>query len=295
VQVDGQDDYTPAILMSEFLHVTEAASRALASGETVCLATVVRAKGSAPRHIGARMLILPSGGTHGTIGGGTLEHVVTKDALRLLSDGHAELKNYVFDPRGRPESVGLCGGAVDILMEVLRPDPTLLIVGAGHIARPLAQMAALLDMRISIVDDRKDWANPERFPDATEIHVIDYEPDTEKLAPIPTIITATTYVIITTWGYDLPALEQALAANPAFIGLVASPTKARELFRRLLSKEFSAESLRRIHTPAGLDIGAESPAEVALSVLAEIIRAQRGASGRSLQDHKGQILKKLLT
>ena len=93
----------------------------------------------------------------------------------------------------------------------------------------------------------------------------------------------------------MPALEQALAANPAFIGLIASPAKARELFRRLLSKEYSAESLRQVHTPAGLDIGAESPAEVALSVLAEIIRTQRGASGTALREHKGQMLEKLLT
>ena len=240
------------------------------------------------------MLILPGGDTHGTIGGGTLEHSVTKDALLLLFEGQSELKNYVFDPHGRQESVGLCGGAVDILMEVLRPDPTLLIVGAGHIAQPLAQMAAVLDMRVAVVDDRRDWANPERFPDAAEIHVIDYEPATETLASIPTIIGATTYVVITTWGYDLPALEQALEADPAFIGLIASPAKARELFRRLLSKEFSAESLRQVHTPAGLDIGAESPAEVALSVLAEIIRTQRGATGTALREHKGQMLKKLL-
>lgn len=281
--------------MSEFLRVTRATSQALAAGESVCLATVVRSKGSAPRHVGARMVILPGGGTRGTIGGGTLEYEVTKDALRLLSNGHTEMKNYVFDPRGRSESVGLCGGAVDIFMEVLRPDPTLLIVGAGHIAKPLAQMAALLDMRVAVVDDRKDWANPERFPDAAEIHIIDYDPDTETLGPIPTTITATTYVVITTWGYDLPALEQTLAADPAFIGLVASTAKARELFRRLLSKKFSAESLRQVHTPAGLDIGAESPAEVALSVLAEIIRTQRGASGITLRDRKGKSLEKLLT
>ena len=153
VKADRHVGFPPAIRMSEFLRVTRATSQALAAGESVCLATVVRSKGSAPRHVGARMLILPGGGTHGTIGGGTLEHEVTKDALRLLSEGHAEMKNYVFDPRGRSESVGLCGGAVDILMEVLRPDPTLLIIGAGHIAQPLAQMAALLDMRVAVVDD----------------------------------------------------------------------------------------------------------------------------------------------
>ena len=121
--------------MSEFIRVNQAASQTLAAGKTVCMATVVQAKGSAPRNVGARMLILPSGDTHDTIGGGTLEYSVTKDALRLLSKGQTELKNYVFDPRGRPDSVCLCGGAVDILMEVLQPDPTLLIVGAGHICQ----------------------------------------------------------------------------------------------------------------------------------------------------------------
>ncbi|MDP6225665.1 MAG: XdhC/CoxI family protein [Anaerolineales bacterium] len=280
--------------MSEFLHVTRAASQALARGETVCMATVVRVRGSAPRHVGARMIITPAGSTRGTIGGGTLEQRVTADALQLLSNGRAVLKNYVFNTRGGPESVGLCGGAVDIFMEVLRPDLTLLIIGAGHIAQPLAQMAALLDMRVVVVDDREDWASSERFPDAAKIHIIDYDSASETLAPIPAAISAATYAVIMTWGYDLPALEQMLAAGPAFIGLVASPVKAREFFRRLRSKGFSAEALRQVHTPAGLDIGAESPAEVALSVLAEIVRAQRGASGDALREQKGELLKKVL-
>ena len=280
--------------MSEFLQVTQAASQELKAGRISCLTTVVRARGSAPRHLGARMLVLDNGDIQGTIGGGTLEHRVIQDALKLLPYGSNELKNYVFDPNGRSGSVGLCGGAVDILMEVLRPDPTLLIIGAGHIARPLAQIASVLDMRIVIIDNRKDWANNNRFPDVAAIHIVDYEETSETLAPIPEPINSNTYVVITTWGYDLPALEQALTAKPAFISLVSSPSKARELFRRLIENDYDPSILKQVHTPAGLDIGAESPAEVALSILAEIIGVQRGASGIALREKRGEMLKQLL-
>ncbi|MBI3362330.1 MAG: XdhC family protein [Chloroflexi bacterium] len=280
--------------MSEFLDMTRAASEALNRGETVCLATVVRVRGSAPRHTGARLLVWPDGKIHGTIGGGTLEWRVVEDARAALAEGQPHFKNYVFDTRGGPDSVGLCGGSVDVHMDILRPDPTLLIIGAGHIAQPLAQMAALLDMRAVVVDDRNEWANRGRFPTAADVIVVDYEPNTETLAPIPVPMTPSTCVVITTWGYDLPALEQAIAQNPAYIGLVASPTKARELFKRLIAKGVSPESLRRVNTPAGLDLGAESPAEVALAILAEVLAVQRSGSGQFLRQVRGRKFENLL-
>lgn len=280
--------------MSEFVDVAGAAARALAQGESICLATVVRVRGSAPRHNGARMLVWPDGRIHGTIGGGTLEWRVVEDAQAALSAGRPALKNYVFDTRGGPDSVGLCGGSVDVHLDVLRPDPTLLIVGAGHVAQPLAQLAALLDWRVVVVDDREEWANAQRFPNAAEIHLVAYEPQTEHLAPIPVTFTPATYVVITTWGYDLPALEQALAQPGAYIGLVSSPTKARELFRRLLAKGIAADALRRVQTPVGLDLGAESPAEVALSIMAELLATQRGRSGQSLREVRGERIAALL-
>jgi xanthine dehydrogenase accessory factor len=274
--------------MNEFVEIAGEASRALARGEQLCLATVVRVRGSAPRHAGARMLIWPDGRIHGSIGGGTLEWRVVDDARAALRDNGPLLKNYVFDPRGGPDSVGLCGGSVDVHMDILRPDPTLLIIGAGHVAQSLAQIAALLSWRVVVVDDRVEWANRERFPAAAEIHVVDYEPQTERLADLPVAMTPSTYVVITTWGYDLPALEQTLGQQPAYVGLVSSPTKAREIFKRLLAKGVPPEALRRVHTPIGLDIGAESPAEVALSILAELLAAQRGRSAQSLRDVRGE-------
>ena len=225
--------------MSEFLHVNTAASNEIKSGRISCLATVVKARGSAPRHLGARMLILTDGSIIGTIGGGTLEHRVIEDALSLMPNEKKIVNTYVFDPKNREGSVGLCGGAVDILMEVLKPDPTLLIIGAGHIAKPLAEFASILEMKVVVVDDRQDWANVNRFPNADTIHIIDYNESDETLSPIPEPIEANTYVVVTTWGYDLPAIEQAIAADPAFISLVSSPSKAKEIFTRLLEKNAS--------------------------------------------------------
>jgi xanthine dehydrogenase accessory factor len=156
-------------------------------------------------------------------------------------------------------------------------------------------MATLLDMKVMVVDDRSEWANDERFPDADQVHVVEYEEATETLSPIPVPITENSYVVIATWGYDLPALEQILPKDPAFIGLVASPTKAREFFKRLLAQGVSADSLRRIRTPLGLDIGAETAAEIALSILAEVLAIQRSTSGLPLKQKRGDVLDKLLS
>ncbi len=279
--------------MSEFVDIARAACDALSRGETVCLVTVVRVRGSAPRHTGARMLVWPDGRTCGTVGGGTLESRVVQDARAALGAGRSQFESYHFDTGGRPDSVGLCGGSVDVHMDVLTPDPTLLLIGAGHIAGALAQMASLIDLRVVVVDDRSEWANHERFPTA-DVVLVGYAPETETLAPIPVPITPSTFVVIATWGYDLPALEQVVRKDPAYIGLVASPTKAKELFMRVIAKGISAESLRRVNTPAGLDLGAESPAEVALAILAEILAVRRGASGNFLREVRGKTIDSLL-
>jgi xanthine dehydrogenase accessory factor len=280
--------------MSEYLKVTQIATEALEGGETVCMATVVRVRGSAPRHASAKMLVWPDGRTYGTVGGGTYEHLVIEDAQVALQKSQPAFKNYVFDTRGGPDSVGLCGGSVDVYLDILKPDPTLILIGAGHIAHPLAQMAAMLEIRVIVVDDREEWVNRERFPQASDIFIIDYDPETEALGQIPVTITPASYVIIATWGYDLPALEQVLALKPAYIGLVASQAKAREFFKRLMAKGIPAEVLQQVQTPVGLDIGAESPAELALSILAEVLAIQRGGSGKPLREIRGEIIEKSL-
>jgi xanthine dehydrogenase accessory factor len=370
-----------------FKEITRAALEALERRETVALASLVRIRGSSPRHSGARMLIWPDGRFTGTIGGGTLEWRVMEHARQALAEGRPRFTNYVFDTHGGPNSVGLCGGSVDVHIDVtlhefaeaartalqalergesvalvsivgegmaapqrentyllvssdgdtygslggsplearvlkdaqsalverksrfikidpqdvaihidiLQPDPVLLIIGAGHIAQPLATIGGLLGMRVYVVDDREEWANRERFPTAAEIAVIGYEPVHEILDSIPFPMTPATSVVITTWGYDLPAMEQALQQNPAYIGLVASPTKARELFKRLRETGFPDDLIRKIRAPAGLDVGAESPEEIAVSILAEILSEARGKSAQPLHEVRGKRIEALFS
>jgi xanthine dehydrogenase accessory factor len=379
--------------MVEFKDVARALWKARISGEKVALASLINIRGSSPRHNGARMLVWPDGRIVGTIGGGTLEYRVIQDAIVALSAQESQYLNYVFDASGRPGSVGLCGGSVDIQinvytneiaeisnaakeslergqrvmlasliltgntlsqaqnahmliwpngrtygsfgderlekqviekaldmgthssglvfvnpeengmestlvgvhLDVLEPDETLLIIGAGHVAQPLAAMGSALGYRVCVVDDRSEWANKERFPTADEIAIVDYEPVHEVLSPIPFPMTPDTYVIITTWGYDLPVMEQALQQNPAYIGLVASPTKARVLFKRLKNSGYPDEEIQRIMAPIGLDVGAESPAEISVSILAEILALTRGKTGRPLREVRGAIIDTLFS
>ncbi len=254
--------------------------RALENGEPVALAMVVRSRGSTPRHAGARMIVFGDGRCVGTVGGATLEQKVIEDSLATLSDGQSRLNNYVFSTReeDRSNSVGLCGGSVEVYIEKLNPDPTLMIIGAGHIALPLSRLARELEMRLIVVDDRAEYANKDRFPQAAEIHVLPYDPKTETLAPLPVTITPSTYVVVATWGWDAPALEQVLKQNPAYVGLVASKTKWRAISEMLKGRGISDEAIAKVHAPIGLDLGAETPAEVALAIIAEILKVRKHAT-----------------
>jgi len=270
---------------------------ALSRGETVALTTVVRVRGSAPRHSGARMLVWRDGRTKGTIGGATLEQKVIADAMDALKESKPRYETYLFStkPEDKEKSVGLCGGEVDIYVDIIRPDPTLMIIGAGHVAIPLARMGALLDMRVVVVDDRPDYANKERFPDADEIFLLQYDEQTEELSPIEASIDPSTYVVVATWGYDQPALAQILRGDPAYVALVASPVKARTIFEGLRNEGIVDEKLVEVRTPAGLDIGAETPAEIALSILTEILAFSRSRTGRPLGEVKNSLLKELFS
>jgi len=279
--------------MGEFEEIMKAALEALSRRETFALATVVRVRGSAPRHSSAKMLVWKDGRTKGTIGGAALEQKVIADAIDALEDGKPRYETYLFStrPEDQQRSVGLCGGEVDIYIDIIRPDPTLMLIGAGHIALPLARMGALLGMRIVVVDDRPDYANQERFPEAAEICIVQYDEQTEALSPIEASIDPSTYVVVATWGYDQPALAQILKKDPAYVALVASPVKARTIFERLRDEGIPDEKLAQVRTPAGLDIGAETPAEIALAILAEIVALSRSRTGRPLGEIKGSPLK----
>ncbi len=270
--------------MCEFEVVSRAALQALERGETVALATVVQVRGSAPRHAGARMLVWPDGHIAGTIGGATLEERVIQHAHEALSHHRIRLEKYAFSTTGDPESVGLCGGEVMVHIEVLEPDPTLLVIGAGHVALALAQASALASMRLVVVDDRAEFLTRDRFPMAAQLIHVAYGRDTEQLDPMSITLTPSTYVVVATWGWDEPALAQVLSADPlpAYVSLIASKTKWRVIRQKLATQGIAEDRLNLVRAPAGLDLGAETPGEIALAIAAEMLAVRRKASGTPL-------------
>ncbi len=269
----------------EFIEVMHAALQAVERGERVALATVIRVRGSAPRHQGARLLVWPDGGTVGTVGGASLEEAVVRDARRALEESCGRVGSYPLTTGGEPDSLGLCGGVVDVHIEVLERQATLVILGAGHVARPLARMADEIGMRVVVIDDRPEYASPQAFPEGTVVELVGYNSSQEKLDPLPLdTFGREAYVVAATWGWDEPALAQVLSMDPppTYVGLVASPTKYRVIRERLAEGGLDQAALARLRSPTGLELGAETPAEIALSILAEILMVRRRASGQPL-------------
>jgi xanthine dehydrogenase accessory factor len=282
------------IMTTEFEAVMKTALQAMERGENLAMATVVQVRGSAPRHSGARMLVWPDGHIQGTIGGGTLEEKVIQHAREALQARHSRLEKYLFSTDNSPESVGLCGGEVLISIEVLEAPPRLVLIGAGHIALAMAQIGELIGMPVTIVDDRAEYLTDARFPPGSQQIHVPYDRQTELLDPIPLRWTPSMFVLVTTWGWDKPALQQVLLGEtmPAYIGLVASRTKWRVIRQMLVESGVSEERLKQVHAPAGLDLGAETPGEISLAIMAEILQIRHLASatpmlsGRNTTDRK---------
>lgn len=173
----------------------------------------------------------------------------------------------------------------DVYLETFTPPPDLVIVGAGHIAVPLAHLGALLGYRVTVLDDRPEFARRDRFPDAAEVRRIDWS---DPWAEVP--IRATSHIVLVTRGhrYDYDALRALLARaeRPAYIGMIGSRRRVRATFAALLAEGVAPERLAEVYAPIGLDIGAETPAEIAVAVAAELVRVRRGGTGQSLRDRE---------
>lgn len=271
--------------IGEFELVTRTVLQALERGETIALATVVQVRGSAPRHAGARMLVWPDGHIAGTVGGATLEERVIQHAQEALDSHRGRLEKYVFSTTGDPDSVGLCGGEVLVHIEVLEPDPVLVVIGAGHVALALAQAAPIAGMRVIIVDDRAEFLTPDRFPMADRLIPVKYDRDTEQLDPMALNLTPSAYVVVATWGWDEPALTQILRADPqpAYVSLIASKTKWRVIRQMLAAQGIDDQCLDAVHAPAGLNLGAETPGEIAIAIIAEMMAIRRKVNAASMK------------
>jgi xanthine dehydrogenase accessory factor len=240
---------------------------AVAGGQRIALALLVRAEGSTPREAGTKMVVYPDGHTAGTIGGGAMEAAVIREAVEAIAQGASRLVRYeLHDPESG--DLGICGGVADVYIDVVTSSPTLVVVGAGHVAMPVAEIGHLCGFRVVVLDDRPEMASEERFPHAAERIAGDIG---ETLQALP--ITPDTYVVIVTRGhvYDEAALRAVIDSPAAYVGMIGSRRKVRTTFDRLRADGVPEERIGRVHAPIGLDIGAQTPAEIAVSILAEIV------------------------
>jgi xanthine dehydrogenase accessory factor len=207
-----------------------------------------------------------------------LDALVVSHARARLAEKRSGIGSYRLTASGA-EYAGIQGGAVDIFFEVLSRPPRLIIVGAGHIAVPLAAMAKLLDFEVTVLDDRPEFATSARFPTADQLVVGPYR---QTLATLP--VDSDTYVVLVTRGHvhDQACLEQVLDSPAAYIGMIGSKRRVRTVMRHAKESGHDPARLAQVYAPIGLDIGSQTPAEIALAILAEIVRVRRGGRARSL-------------
>jgi xanthine dehydrogenase accessory factor len=253
--------------------VFEALAQALDRGEDAALVTIVSAQGSTPQRVGAKMLVFPDGRTVGTIGGGCYENDAFWKAKEALQSRKPQLVKYELTDDFAQESGLICGGNMQVYIEPLESTPHLYVIGAGHVGFHLAKLAQTIGFKIHVLDDREKFASRERFPDADEV-TVDSIPDWLHKAVIP----SNAYVVIVTRGHthDLDALRSLAARDLRYLGLIGSKAKVKRIYDALLLEGMPPEYLQTVHAPVGLDIGAISPEEIAVSILAELIAVRRG-------------------
>ena len=250
----------------------------LRRGERVVIATVVKTVGSAPCGIGAKLLVHADGHINGEIAGTRTDERIAQEALNALDDGRSQVVHIHMDA-DKDGAVGSCGATLEIFLEVLRPEPRLIIVGAGYVAQALARLSLYLDYEIIVVDDRRDFVDPQVFGDKVQLAFGDIPQTLRELEP-----DESSRIVIVTRGHtlDKDALRAALESKATYIGMIGSPSKVKNIFKALQKEGISRERLSQVHAPIGLDLGAETPDEIALSIAAEMLMMRKKGTGAPL-------------
>jgi len=256
----------------------EEASRLQKNRISFASATIINASGSTPR-TQAKMLITVSGETIGTIGGGLAESFVIEEAKMCLASGTSKIVSYRLDNGEDGNSIGmLCGGNLDVFVEVILPAKRIVLIGGGHVNLQIAEFAAKLGYVVEVVETREEFCTLERFPMAAALH---YHEDIRKAVALVSV-DANCAVIIATHDHDGASLEELITGKAYFIGMLGSRRKVAVLKKDLLAKGFDKTTIDKLRAPTGLDIGSETPEEIAVSILAEIMMVQNEATGRPL-------------
>lgn len=244
------------------------------AGRPCALCTIVRTQGSTPGKEMMKMVVRGDGSFVGTVGGGCLEAEVLEAALACMKDERPRWLEFALNERDYPDSGLICGGKVEIFVEPIT-QPLAYVFGGGHISSAIARVASLVGFRVTVGDDRPGFANTEHHPDAHEIRCADFVEQVEAVAP-----AEDQYLVVVTRGHkDDGRILRALYerdCRPRYLGMIGSRAKRATLFRELLEEGVSQDFLDRVQTPMGVDIGARTHEEIAVSVVAEMIRIRRG-------------------
>ncbi|MFQ5926475.1 MAG: XdhC family protein [Terriglobia bacterium] len=251
-------------------------------GRKAALATIIHTQGSIPSYESSKLLIRDDGSILGTVGGGCVEAEIWAAAQEVMQQ--EKPRKFTFNLNADPKyDTGLtCGGTVEIFLEPILPTPVCYICGAGHVGRALARLAAPAGFSTVIVDNRPQFANRERFPDASEIYAEEWETAFEKLSP-----NELAYIVIVTRGHkdDMRVLHWAVQTPARYIGLIGSKRKVLSIYRELERAGIPRQQLERVHAPIGIEIGALTPEEIAISIVAEMIAVRRHALHPTRQGH----------
>jgi len=242
------------------------------SGRRGALATIINVRGSIPSFKSAKMLVRDDGSIAGTIGGGCVEAEVWQAARDVMKSELARTLTFDLNQNPKYDTGLICGGTLEIFIEPILPAPLLYIFGAGHVSLALFQAASHAGFDVIVADDREAYANAERFPGARQILSSDFDQTLAELAP-----SDSAFIVIATRGHrdDLRILRWAVQTPARYIGMIGSRRKAITVFRQLVAEGLRPELFDRVHSPVGLDIGAITPEEIAVAIVAELIATRR--------------------
>lgn len=246
-------------------------------GEGAAIVSIVANGGPFPVQPSSRLVVLEKGRIIGSVHP-ELDPVLVAAARKSLGEKKSRMRSFS-GQNGSITTVRLGNGELDVFFEVVGRPPDLIVAGAGHIAVPLAHMAKLLGFRVTVIDDRAAYASRERFPKADELHVGPYRETLRGLT-----VDTDTYIVLVTRGHvhDTACLEEVLESTSPYIGMIGSRRRVRTVLEHIAAQRSDTGELKRVFAPIGLDIGAQTPEEIALAVMAEIVRVRRGGTGRSL-------------
>ncbi len=246
--------------------------RLLKDGRRGAVATIVNVRGSIPSFRTAKMLVRDDGSIVGTIGGGCVEAEVWQAAREVMESEKPRTLTFDLNQDPKYDTGLVCGGTLEIFVEPILPPADLYIFGAGHVAASLYKVARIAGFDITVIDDRETYASRERFPDAQQVIAEDFDKAAAQLTP-----SESSYIVIVTRGHrdDMRMLRWAVQTPARYIGMIGSKRKTIGIFKELQQEGLSAKLFDRVHAPIGLDIGAITPEEIAVSITAELIAKRR--------------------